>query len=189
MENKNYTLITIKLLDIYPLIDNLITYSQNENKNEELLIIFQGNNTFFDLEKLIKTKKEIGIKINKNKKTIIISLVKSDILLSTTIFNIKKGEHWIAFNHEIYKNKSLLTNQIKIKLFCSIKEENSLIKRNILSKEKENNNEDQYIVNDNSLLNTEKIYTDKNKYSYRYGHKSSLINILNKQNNQDKNLK
>ena len=186
MENKNYILITIKLLDIYPLIDNLITYSQNENKNEELLIIFQGNNTFFDLGKLIKAKEEILIKINKNKKTIIISLVKSDILLSSTIFNIKKGEHWIVFNHEIYKNKSLLTNQIKIKLFCNIKEENSLIKRNISSKEKENTKGEQNIDNDNSSLNTEKINTDKNNNSYGNEHKSSLINIPNMPNKQNK---
>lgn len=186
MENKNYTLITLKLLDIYPLIDNLITYSQNENKNEELLIIFQGNNTFFDLRKLINTKLEILIKINKNKKTIIISLVKSDILFSNTIFNIKIGEHWIVFNHEYYKNKSLLTNQIKIKLFCNIKEENSLLKRNILSKEKENINEIQNIDDDNSPLNTEKINTDKNNYSYGYGQKSSLINIPNMPNKQNK---
>jgi hypothetical protein len=80
----------------------------------------------------------------------------------------------------------LLTNQIKIKLFCNIKEENSLIKKSILSKEKENINQEQNIDNDNSPLNTEKINTDKNNYSYGYEHKSTLINIPNKPKKENK---
>ena len=110
MEEKNYISISIKILDIFPSIEKLII-----GEEEEYLIIFQGNNTFFDLKKIIILKEEIIVNLNKNKKKIIISLVKSDILISTSIFNIKEGEHWIVFNCESSNNKTTLINKIKIK--------------------------------------------------------------------------
>ena len=176
MSNTNYISISIKLLDISPLLDDLITNLETENENEELLIIFQGNNTFYDLRQLLNTKEEITIKLNKNKKTIIISLVKSDILLSTTIFNIKNGENWILFN---FKEND---KNIKIKLSCNIKEikeDNFLIKNNssnnininLISKENNNNNY--------SPLNSENINYNINSYEF----KSSFTNNTNYQNN------
>ena len=172
MEKTNYISVAIKILDIMPLIENLITNSEKEE--EELLIIFQGNNTFFDLSKLLYSKEEILVNINKNKKTIIISLIKSDKLLSSTIFYIKNGIYWIAFNNENQKNELISINQIKIKIFCKInnlqeKKENLLIKNNSINnlflKERILNEKSINKLNDYSPNDFEKInYYINNSY-------------------------
>ena len=180
MEEKNYISISIKILDIIPSIEKLII-----GEEEEYLIIFQGNNTFFDLKKIIILKEEIIVNLNKNKKTIIISLVKSDILISTSIFNIKEGEHWIVFNCESSNNKTTLINKIKIKIDCKIKKyknEYNLIKNNSLNnlslKEifvNEKNKKNKY-----SPIKSEKIDYNNNDYSNRI--KASFSNNPNKMN-------
>lgn len=126
---------SIKLLDIFPSIDEI------SNNSEELLIIFQGNNSFFDLRESFALKKEIIIKISKNKKTTIISLIKSDILYAKSIYDIRIGEQWITFNYENKEKKPLsfassLVDCIKIKILCkSLNKDNNefLVKKNSLN--------------------------------------------------------
>ena len=168
MENSlNYILISIKLLDIFPSVDEII----NDPKIE-LLIVFQGNNEFYDLRELLSSKKEVIININKLKKTIIISLIKSDMLYATSIFNIKNGEHWTTFNYENKKKKKSLTlslvDCIKIKLFCRI---------NDLSK----NNENNYLIKNNSSNNMhmkKKNNSNENKINKNFN--SNMKNKINK---------
>ena len=168
MDNSsNYILILIKLLDIFPSVDEII----NDQKIE-LLIVFQGNNEFYDLRELLSSKKEVTININKLKKTIIISLIKSDVLYATSIFNIKNGEHWTTFNYENKKKKKSLTlslvDCIKIKLFCRI---------NDLNKSNENN----YLIKNNSSNNMpmkKKINSIENKINKNFN--SNFKNKINK---------
>ena len=130
-----FNYLSIKLLDIFPSIDEI---SKN---SEELLIIFQGNNSFFDLRELFTLKKEIIIKIGKNKKTIIISLIKSDNLFAKSIYDIRMGEQWITFNYENKERKPLnfassLVDCIKIKILCkSLNKGNNefIVKKNSLN--------------------------------------------------------
>ena len=112
------TCIKIKLLDIFPSINDL-----KQQKNE-LDIIFQGLDIFHNLFELLSTKKEITLKTN-NKSSIIISLIKLNNLFATCVFNIKQGEHWITFSYENKKKRDAslaqnLINCIKIKLNCEI---------------------------------------------------------------------
>ena len=121
--------IKIKLLDIFPSISDL------KQKKNELDIIFQGLDIFFNLIELLTTKKEVTIKTN-NKSSIIISLIKSNNLFATSIFNIKKGVQWITFSYENKKKKDSNLAQnildcIKIKLTCEFVK-NSHIKTNTI---------------------------------------------------------
>ena len=76
------TIIKLKLLDIFPSIIEL------EQQQNEISIIFQGLDTFYNLYDLLKTKTEITLNA-KTKSSIIISLIKSDNIFATSIFNIK----------------------------------------------------------------------------------------------------
>ena len=113
---------TIKLiiLDIFP------SYNELNPTQEEMLLIFQGLNSFFDLNEILTTKKQIEIQ-NNNQSTIIVSLIKSNNIIATAFVNIKQGEQWVTFNYE-NKNKKINTNLalslmdcIKLKLFCEVK--------------------------------------------------------------------
>lgn len=116
-------LIKIKLIDIFPSMNDL------KQQNNEIDIIFQGLNIFYNLFELLASKTEITIKIN-NKSSIIITLIKNNDLLATSIFNIKQGEQWITFTYENKKKKDTslaqsLMNCIKIKLNCEIDHNNN----------------------------------------------------------------
>jgi len=108
--------IKITLLDIKPSLKEL------EKNHNEISIIFQGINVFYNLRKLINNKTEIVI--NNCKNSLIMSLVKSDNLFASAIFNLKGGETWATFNYESSKSSSVKPNLnnincIKIKIFCS----------------------------------------------------------------------
>ena len=212
-DSSNYFPITIKLLDIFPSLDELTI-----GPKEELLIIFQGNNEFYDLKELLIYKREIMININKFKKTIIISIIKQDILYATSFFNIKNGEHWLTFNYENKKKrKSLslsLVDCIKIKLLCTYKNsENSFLMKNNSSynmpiKINNNSNENRYHKqNNNKIINSysnilkkkspmkisssEKMKYDnttnhlKNSYSYIYNKEFNNYHLLLTENNNN----
>ena len=166
-----FNYLSIKLLDIYPSIDEI---SKN---SEELLIIFQGNNSFFDLRELFTLKKEIIIKIGKNKKTIIISLIKSDILLAKSKYDIRMGEQWITFNYENKEKKPLsfassLVDCIKIKILCK-------------SLNKDNN---EFIVKKNSLnsLNNKNISQKMNKNKFNRFSPMKFLDPMNINNDSNR---
>ena len=168
-KNSEENIVTIKLLDIFPSIKEL-----NQEK-EELDIIFQGLDIFHNLFQLLTTKKEITLKKN-NKSSIIISLIKSNNLFATCVFNIKQGEQWITFSYENKKKKESslaqnLIDRIKIKLNCDIILNKNTFNDNIISqKSKKMKN---YLVNTklnyNSTLNEDnnnksQSFIDPNKH-------------------------
>ena len=135
--------IKIVLLDIFPSIEDLET-SQNE-----LIIIFQDNNNFYLVNKLLKEQTEVNFTTELS--SIIISLIKKDYILATSIFNIKQGEQWLTFTYENQKKNEktnlalILMNCIKIKLICEV---------TMLNSENNSNN----IINDNQ---NKKYYLNK----------------------------
>ena len=149
--------IKIILLDIFPSISELI-----QQKNE-LDIIFQGLDIFYNLFELLSTKKEITLKTN-NRRSIIISLIKLNNLFATCVFNIKQGEHWITFSYENKKKKDSsfaqsLFNCIKIKLSCELINKNTNINNNSLLS---NSKKIKYNLPNNSKLTFGTILTEDN---------------------------
>ena len=135
----------IKLLDIFPSISEL------KEQKEELDIVFQGLDTFYNLLDLLSKKNEIMLK-NNNKRTIIICLIKSNNIFATSVFNIKQGEQWITFTYTNKKKKDTtlaqsLTDCIKIKLNCDINQ-NSYFNNNMLYSK---------IIKYNNLKNNSKL--------------------------------
>ena len=109
--NQNFS-IKIKLLDINPSLKEI------DKNYEEISIIFQGINAFYNLKTLLATIKEITISNCKN--SIIFSLIKKDCVFASALFNIKFGEFWVKFNLDNKKiNKSILYDSISIKIFLS----------------------------------------------------------------------
>ena len=156
--NEEEISIKIKLLDIFPSINDL------KQQKDEIDIVFQGLDTFFNLLDLLIKKDEITLKIKK-KKSIIISLIKSNILFATCLFNIKQGEQWISFTYENKKKKDTslaqsLIDCIKIKINCEIFK-NSVINNNIIfnSKKSKYNN-----LTNNPKSNYGSLLTEDNNH-------------------------
>ena len=155
------TIIKLKLLDIFPSIIEL------EQQQNEISIIFQGLDTFYNLYDLLKTKTEITLNA-KTKSSIIISLIKCDNIFATSIFNIKQGEQWITFSYENKKKKELsfvqsLIDCIKIRLNCEFDKNISNI---ILNAKKINHNVKNNYLKQNSYyssLTTEENFKIPNK--------------------------
>ena len=160
MEQRNLNNKTIKitLLEIKPSLNEI------DKNNNEISIIFQGINVFYNLSKLISNHTDILI--NNCKNTLIMSLIKCDSIFASALFNINPGENWVAFNYES-KNKSKIKQNlnnidcIKIKIFCEYKNK----KKNLLNI---NNNKSQLISNDNKnknskIKNTNLIPNNNNK--------------------------
>ena len=153
--NKEEISLRIKLLDIFPPLNDL------KQQKEEIDIIFQGLNIFYNLFDLLSKKNEINFKTI-NSSSIIISLIKSNNLFATSLFNIKQGEQWISFTYENKKKKDTTLAQslidcIKIKLNCDIIQSSQI--KNINSK----------IIRYSNLKNNSKLYngsllTEENNY-------------------------
>ena len=151
--------IKITLLEIKPTLKEL------EKNNNEISIIFQGINVFYSLRKLISNNTEILI--NNCKKSLIMSLVKSDNIFASALFSIKHGESWVTFKYESKKKstvKNILNNidSIKIKIMC-----NKIIKIKNSSSDKNNNK---------SLLNIKSIISNDSK-TKRYHANKNIVNI------------
>ena len=137
----NEKIIRIKLLDIFPSIKEL------QQQQNDLDIIFQGLDIFYNLIELLKSKIELTIN-TKNKTSIIISLIKSNNIFATCVFNIKQGEQWVTFSYENKKKKEAsfaqsLIDCIKLKLNCEISKNITKKKKNKninLNSKKINNN-------------------------------------------------
>ena len=151
--------IKIKLLDIFPSINELMLQQQ------ELNIIFQGLDKSYNLYELLENKTELTINI-KNKTSINISLIKSNNIFASCFYNIKQGEQWLTFSYENKKKKEIsfaksLIDCIKIKLICDV------------SKNKEMKN----IQNNELFLNRKKLHynsNNKNHYLKQNSNYSSL---------------
>ena len=123
--NKEMNAIKIILLEIIPPLKEL------EKNNNEISIIFQGINVFYNLGKLITNNTEILI--NNCKNSVILSLVKSDNIFASAVFNIRNGERWVSFNYENKKKSTIkssinIIDHIKIKIFCRLEKNSARIK-------------------------------------------------------------
>ena len=188
--NCEENIIIIKLLDIFPSISDL-----KERKND-MDIIFQGLDIFYNLFELLTTKKEITLKTN-NKSSIIISLIKSNNLFATSVFNIKKGIQWISFSYENKKKKDSnlahsLIDCIKIKLNCEIHKKNINNNNNLVTNTKKlkNNISNQHKLNYAVVL-TENNNIKSQSFIDSNFHKFNVINnnkLLTNKGNKKINL-
>ena len=201
--------IKLILLDIFPSLEEL------SNNEEELIIIFQGLRTFYNLSEIITNKTEIIIPNCQIKNSIIISINKSDNIFATGVFNIKQGEQWLKFVYE-NKTKKLSSNLalslidcIKIKIFCEFLTEagnyNSNITVNTLSNSINNtinnfisstNNINNTITSNNIIANSNSTININNLYNYKKTHisinqlsvKGSKKNFNATNNNNNSNI-
>ena len=169
--------IKITFLEINPPLNELI------KAKEEINIIFQGNDNFYDLKKFLSSK--IPIQLNRYKKSLIITLLKSNNIFATGLLTIRPGEQYIILNYENKKkiistkavNINNLAECIKIKILCEYENNNI---NNIRKKEYMTNH------NSNSYL-TDKNFNDSgNKYVPKVNlMKSSHFNNLKNKNNNN----
>ena len=97
--------IKITFLEINPPLNELI------KAKEEINIIFQGNDNFYDLKKFLSSK--IPIQLNRYKKSLIITLLKSNNIFATGLLTIRPGEQYIILNYE-NKKKIISTKAVNI---------------------------------------------------------------------------
>ena len=144
----NYNPIKIIILDLYP------TYSELNPSDEELLIIFEGLNIFFNLKDLLTSHKKIEIN-NINQSSIIVSLIKTNNIIASGYINLKHGEQWITMNSENKKKSNMnlalvLIDCIKLKIFCEMKNIN---KTSISTNVSNANNSSLNLTNINNSIN------------------------------------
>ena len=178
--DKNNQTLKISFLEISPQINELV-----KNK-EDLNIIFQGYDNFYDFKKHLS--KKIPIYLNRYKKALIMTLLKSNNILATGLFTIRPGEQNVIFNYEGKKkvastkaiNINNLLDCIKIKILCEFDnnkdKQNSLSSNNILSEPKNNDFGNKYIPKVNLMKQNQ-----KNKINHNN-------NIGKKSNDKKKNL-
>ena len=178
--DQNNQTLKISFLEISPQINELV-----KNK-EDLNIIFQGYDNFYDFKKHLS--KKIPIYLNRYKKALIMTLLKSNNILATGLFTIRPGEQNVIFNYEGKKkvastkaiNINNLLDCIKIKILCEFDnnkdKQNSLSSNNILSEPKNNDFGNKYVPKVNLMKQNQ-----KNKINHNN-------NIGKKSNDKKKNL-
>ena len=189
------TIIKLTLIDIFPSLEEI-----EHNNKEDISIIFQGINIFYNLKDILLNKKDIYIKKHFPKNTLMISLVQSINILATGILTIKTGKQWVTFSYENKKkspsaNFALsLMNCIKINISCLViynntenfnnininnNNTNKLYNKNIISKKDTRNNLAQKKNQKN--LNSKIIKNNNlnNKHRYNNSHERYLINSYN----------
>ncbi len=160
-------ILKIQFLEIDPPINEIV------KTKEEVNIIFQGNNNFYDFKKYYISKIPILIQLNRNKKSIIMTLLKSNNVLATGLLAIRVGEQNVIFNYEDKKkvkgvkavNINKILDCIKLKIFCEF--DNNVSKDN----DKENNNKN---------INENKMNDSMNKYVPKVNLMKSNNNLKNK---------
>ena len=136
-DSKN-NVIKITFLEINPPINEL------SKSKEELKIIFQGHDNFYDLKKCLSLKAPITL--NHYKNSIIMTLLKSNNIIATGLFIIRPGEQNVIFNYENKKkieitkavNINNLQDCIRIKIFCQTDNSNFNINNDSSSLSKKN---------------------------------------------------
>ena len=169
LDSKNQTL-KITFLEINPPINELI------KGKEEINIIFQGNDNFYDFKKYLSSK--IPIKLISYKNSLIMTLLKSNNIFATGLFTLRQGEQNVILNYEnkkkIISTKTVNINNllecIKIKIFCEFDnlKNNNKDKENIL-----------FIINN-------KINENVGKYVPKVN--LMKVNHLNKNKNNNNNI-
>ena len=197
----NNKIIKITFLEIFPPINEII------KPKDDLNIVFQGNDNFYDFKKFLSSKNYM--QINYNKKSLIMTLLKNNTILATGFFNIRQGEQNIFFNYENNKEnisnktvniKNLSGNIIKLKIFCEFDNlsANYTINinnnRNTINTNYDNNNSinnNKYITKVN-LMKPIRINNYKNKIGNKkiYDKKKALLSQIHqtKYNSKKKNL-
>ena len=117
--------IKISILDIFP------SFIELNPKQEEMLLIFQGLNNFYNLKEMLTLHNKIEIE-NNEQSSILISLIKSSTIIASGFITIKQGEQWITLNYE-NKNKKNSSNLafnlmdcIKLKIYCELKNKSQI---------------------------------------------------------------
>lgn len=102
------------LIEIFPSIEEI----EHNSNNEEISIIFQGLNIFYNLKDLLSNKKVIYInkQIPKNNE-LILSLIQSIQILATGILSVKSGKQWVTFSYQ-NKKKSTSLNLVQSLIDC-----------------------------------------------------------------------
>ena len=172
----NSSPIKILILDLFP------SYSELNPKDEEILIIFEGLNFFFNLKDLLSTHNKIEL-VNYNQSSIIVSLIKSNNIIASGNINLKYGEQWVTMNSENKKRPNMnlalcLIDCIKLKIFCEMK----IINKNGISANISNiNNNTLNLTNINTSINLTNRIANKNKKNI------NEINLkISKKNTNDK---
>jgi hypothetical protein len=149
---KTNNILKLTFLDIIPPISELI------KAKEDINMIFQGNDTFYDLKKVLSNK--ISIQLPYMKNSLIITLLKNNNIFATGFFTIRQGEQNIAFNYENNK-KNILIKNIKLKILCEIENNSSTltINRNTINY---NFSDNKYVPKVN-LMKSMNINNHKNK--------------------------
>ena len=185
--------IRITFIEINPPINELI------KPKDELNIIFQGHDNFYDFKKCFSTK--IPIQLNRYKKSLIMTLLKSNSIFATGLFTVRHGEQNIIFNYEDNKkvkakkavNINNLLDCIKIKILCEFDNKDKDIVSSVNNNLKENNDSSKKYVPKVNLMksnnhlkiknnhNAQKIYEKKKKILGNFcgstTNKRSTINI------------
>ena len=172
--NTNKNPIKITFLEISPPLNELI-----KNK-EELNIIFQGNDNFYDLKKYLSTK--TPIQLSRYKKSLIITLIKSNNILAAGLFTIRPGETNVILNYENKKkivstkkvNINNLIECIKIKLLCEYDNKDKEKDKSNISLVNENKN------NDSASKYVPKVNLMKNNQLHSYKNKTNNNNLAKK---------
>ena len=167
---QNNQILKITFLEINPPINEIV-----KNK-EEINIIFQGHDNFYDFKKNLLAKTPIYL--NRYKNSLMMTLLKSNNIFATGLFTIRQGEQNVIFNYENKKkfpstkaiNINNLSEYIKIKILCEFD-------NNIKDKEK-----DHSLLSSNNNLNENKINDSTNKYIPKVNLMKQNHNIKNKIN-------
>ena len=190
------SIIKLTLNDIFPALEEI-----EKNSKEEISIIFQGLNMFYNLKDLLLNKKAIYINKFSSKNTLLISLVQSVDILANGLLKIKSGSQWVTFSYENKKvspqsNLALsLIDCIKININCLIiynntqnyknsnfiNSNNKIFKKNNLSKKAISNNFGEKKYSKNVGTNSKKILEMKitNKQKHNNSEEHLKINSYN----------
>ena len=185
--------IKITFLEINPPINELI------KNREEINIIFQGQDNFYDFKKYLSSK--IPIQLIRYKKSLIMTLLKSNNIFATGLFTIRPGEQNVIFNYENKKkitttktvNINNLLECIKIKILCEFdnKDKDKDISNNIninsnLSENSKNNSLKKYVPKVNLMKpNTSNNLKNKNNQIGKKLYEKKKKNLVNNSSNNN----
>ena len=185
--------IKITFLETNPPINELI------KPKEELNIIFQGHDNFYDFKKYLSTK--TPILLNRYKKSLIMTLLKSNNIFATGLFTVRQGEQYIIFNYENKKkvisakavNINNILECIKIKILCEFdnKDKLNVLNANLNNNVNENNNNsgNKYVPKVNLMKSNnlkkknshlgKKVYEKKKKIGGNFSANTNKKNFIN----------